>query len=398
MVSHKAHAINRRVDLLLSVARRCGETTLVASGPGETGPGLMPVRPYLNPTGLFRVLGLLSVKQLLDRYIYFPSINIRYALRAERKLRPLIERDFRSGKQVCLITCVPQHDLCLAGLRLKQRFERLQWIVDWQDLWSYDENYLNRIPDIYKKRLLAVEREVFKFADVNVTTNEFAKSILINHYQVPPNKVVAIHHHFSHDDLEPMAQSDKIPGTAVSGKAIKVGYLGNLFKPPKVPGEKVVQAFCRLSDKLGNIELHVFGNMTRRRRNSAKDNSCEAVIFHERTGHKKSLANIARCDFLLLVLGDLPNCRAIMHQKLPHYLMLGKPILAIVPEDSAVARIIHETSSGFVIPTDTEWDLPLVRIFNDYTRNEILFRPNREAIEAYNGNNISKKWQKLFCS
>jgi glycosyltransferase involved in cell wall biosynthesis len=286
----------------------------------------------------------------------------------------------------------------LAGLRLKQRFERLQWIVDWQDLWSYDENYLNRIPEIYKKRLLAAEREVFKFADVNVTTNEFAKSILINHYQVPPNKVVAIHHHFSHDDLEPMAQSDKISGTAVSGKAIKVGYLGNLFKPPKVPGEKVVQAFCRLSDKLGNIELHVFGDTTRRRRKSAKDNSCEAVIFHERTGHKKSLANIARCDFLLLVLGDLPNCRAIMHQKLPHYLMLGKPILAIVPEDSAVARIIHETSSGFVIPTETEWDLPLVRIFNDYARNEILFRPDREAIEAYNGKNISKKWQKLFCS
>jgi len=52
----------------------------------------------------------------------------------------------------------------------------------------------------------------------------------------------------------------------------------------------------------------------------------------------------------MLALSDSPNCNVILHSKLPHYLSLERPILALVPENSAVAEIVTETGTGYVIP------------------------------------------------
>lgn len=397
MVSHRCEVINKRVGMLLSLARRCGDVTLVCSGEDKIDEGLLSIKPYLNPTGIFRVIGLRAIKRKIDKYLYFPSTTILYSRRAERKLRDLIERDIRQGRQVCLITCVPHHDQCMAGLHLKQRFRQMHWIIDWQDLWSYDESYLNRIPDIYREKLISLEKSIFNSSDINVTTNEFARNVLINQYHVPPSRVVSISHHFSRDDVDSSVGPDKILVDDSSGRVIRIGYLGTLFKPPKVPGDKVVQTFRRLSETTGGkVELHVYGDMSRSKLKDEIGTNVGSIIFHKRTGHIESLKNIARCDFLLLVLEDLPNSRAIMHQKLPHYLLLGKPILAIVPEDSAVAQIVRETNSGFVIPSSDDWGSLLGKIFEHYAGKYFQYKPNMDAIEAYSQEFISKKWLSLI--
>src|SRR6266404_2725792 len=58
-------------------------------------------------------------------------------------------------------------------------------------------------------------------------------------------------------------------------------------------------------------------------------------------------------DALVLLLADLPNCREIMHAKLPFYLAAGRPIIAIVPEDSICAQIIKKCHAGWVISPST---------------------------------------------
>jgi hypothetical protein len=85
-----------------------------------------------------------------------------------------------------------------------------------------------------------------------------------------------------------------------------------------------------------------------------------------------------------------------MHQKLPHYFLLGKPILAIVPEDSAVAQIIHKTNSGCVVPVEGDWRKSLEEFFDAYSKGSFHYQPNVTAIEDYNWNNISKKWRKVI--
>ena len=118
--------------------------------------------------------------------------------------------------------------------------------------------------------------------------------------------------------------------------------------------------------------------------------------LHGKTSHIESLRRIARCEFLLLVLADLPNSEAVMSIKLPHYLLLQRPILAIVPERSAVADIIRETGSGYVIPARYDWGDALRKVLQDYLNGKNLPERNDRAIEECSWENISKQWMELI--
>jgi len=122
----------------------------------------------------------------------------------------------------------------------------------------------------------------------------------------------------------------------------------------------------------------------------------EGVLFlHGKASHEESLRKLGQCDYVLLALSDLPNCRAVMSIKLPHYLMLGHPILGIVPEQSATGEIIMKTGSGFVIPSDVDWGEALQQILSN---NKTNLQRNEKVIESYSWENISKQWLSVLGS
>ena len=194
------------------------------------------VGAYPNPLGLLRLVGLNKTKSFLERYIYFPSPTILYVWKVVKKLQKRIKRDLSKGNRVCLLTCVPPHDIALMGLHLKSVFPEINWIVDWQDLWSYDEYYFDRIPIIYKKKLLDLEKRIFLNCDTNVTTNLKAKTLVENYYNIPPHRVISINHHFYLPELDELKATVKTSFVSKVDRKINIGFLGNLFKPPKVPG------------------------------------------------------------------------------------------------------------------------------------------------------------------
>jgi len=122
----------------------------------------------------------------------------------------------------------------------------------------------------------------------------------------------------------------------------------------------------------------------------------DAVYVYGRVSHTESLRRISQCRFLLLLLADLPTCKAVMSIKLPQYLLLGLPILAIVPEASAIADIIRETGSGYVIPAGCDWGDGLKKVLQDYLNGNNLPERNNKAIEAYSWENISKQWMDVI--
>ncbi len=72
--------------------------------------------------------------------------------------------------------------------------------------------------------------------------------------------------------------------------------------------------------------------------------------------------------------------------------MLGKPILAMVPEKSFVANVIRETNTGFVIPPDENGVKKLAGILKKYKEDGIHLKINEDAVERYNWVRISQKW------
>ncbi len=354
------------------------------------------IRPYYNPLGLFRLIGLHQTKKNLERYLFFPSTQILYVRPAVKWLKNSIATDIRKNKSVIIITSLPPHDLSIIGLSLKIEFPEIYWIVDWQDLWSWDEYYSESAPKFYTNKLLNLEKEILTKCDVNVTTNVKAKAVLEKHYKIPPERIVSINHHFYQSDFPNNLQNFKNNYKFKIGTKIKIGFLGTLFKPPKVPGSKVVRAFTNIRKSKLNVELHIFGDNSKFAREAAINSKKYPVVLHSRTTHKQSLLNIAQCHFLLLALSDSPNSNVVMHSKLPHYLMLKKPILAIVPPNSFVAQLINKTGSGYVIAPESDWVPQIENIVKNYSNSEYNSQRNEKEIEKYSWNNISKCWLKVI--
>ncbi|MEE9344439.1 MAG: hypothetical protein V3U88_02410 [Methylococcales bacterium] len=396
-----------RVHKLLCLRPHFEKMVLVARGSHRIDQENLVLNPYPNPTGVFRLLGLNKLKSTIDKYLFFPSTNLLYVKRVEKIITCKIKKDLDQGMEVCLLTSVPPHDLCLLGLSLKNKFPSIKWIVDWRDLWSYDENYLLRVPRLYRGRLLRLEKRVFTHSDLNIVTNKYAKTVLESHFKVPPSRAVFINHHYCTKTLgSPSEQYDSLPSSPLSAmhakidanQLIKIGFLGQLFKPPRVPGLKLVKIINDLRKSGVNVELHIFGKVVDKVKQSLSTDSIHSVVFHENLTELQRVQKVAQCDYLLVLLEDLENSKAVMCLKLPQYLLMNKPIIGIVPNQSATADIINETATGYIIPVDGDWAKTLLRILTKPENMYKRFTPNRENIEIFNWENISKQWLEVLCN
>jgi len=306
-----------------------------------------------------------------------------------RRLARRIAADLTHGRQVTLITTAPPHALGLIGLYVKRRCPAVRWVMDWQDLWSYDENYYLRAPSVYRSRLRRLERMMLECADLNVTTNEVAESILAEHYGVPSQQLLHISHHFDRSDFDQAELRNSDPASGSAGP-VRIGFLGSLFKPPRVPGVELVEALEAMRASGIDVELHIHGAVGSELADQFVN--CGALCLHGRVSHEESVSRLAEYDYLLLLLADLPNCKAVMSIKLPHYMVVDRPILAIVPKQSAIARIVRETGTGLVIPVEEDWRSELREIVQSPGRGSRVPRRVPEAIEEFAWTRLSDRW------
>ena len=282
----------------------------------------------------------------------------------------------------------------MAGLQLKKRFPQIKWVVDWQDLWSYDENYFLIAPKVYRSRIKKVEAEILRNADANVTTNHYAKRVLEETYGA--NRVFAIHHHFSRPEGDG-PEGERPPNRGDAKRAIRIGFFGSLFKPPRVPGELFMDNIRALRRSGTDVELHVHGGIPDALTTRVDALRRDGIHLHGRTPHATGIALLGQYDYLLVLLADLPNSEAVMSIKLPHYMLAGRPILAVVPDQSAVAEIVRETGTGVVVPSGSDWAEPLKCVLQMRDGNGLPER-NEAAIERFSWARMSTEWLKVICA
>lgn len=346
------------------------------------------IKPLPNWTGFLRYLRLERLKRWLDRQIYFPSRNILFVVPARKKILKMASKDLAAGKRVTVFVAVPPHDFTELVVYLKNREPNIRVVLDWQDLWSYDETYLSSLPQRMHHKLRVLEAHAFRLADLNITSNEYAKQVVCERYGVPESKVMAINHHFDRYryDIEP----DYSGLNYVKG-AINIAFLGNLFKGRKVPGEKVLEAVDRAAEH-HPVHLHVIGDDSDEMLKCVSQLKNNCVTRYPGLPLEFASKKLAACDALLIVLGDLDNSKLVMHGKLPDYLSLQKPILAMVPEDSFVANVIRECSAGFILGAPEGVDSTLDAWMYDWLTGARKPLYNESAIAAYHWPNIEPRW------
>jgi glycosyltransferase involved in cell wall biosynthesis len=324
------------------------------------------VKPLPNPFGVLRTLGFHRLKRALDAVVYFPTRHRLYVVPVVNRLKSLIAADLARGKHVVVLTCTPPHALCVVGQKLKAKFPQIRWVIDWQDLWSYDAVYFDAVFSPYRARVKRLEHDLVLQSDLNVTTNGFAKRAVVDLHCVEPDKVTVINHHFDRRAVR------TVSGQGPSG-ARRIVFMGGMFKPPKVPGGKFLEALKAVRSRGVNVELHLYGRQgyefEKYRENAAE----YGLIYHGYVPRAEVPDELLKYDYQLLLLEDLPNSKLIMHLKLPEYLDAGVPIVAIVPTGSAVEEIVQRTGTGHVIAADSDWVQGLGALLQspaNITRNE----------------------------
>lgn len=395
VTGQRADSLGPRPRSLLRLRDRYDRVVLVTAGKQRADDHDLVIRPYPNPTAIFRVLKLPGIKRLIDSILFFPSTNILFVWAARSKLKVAIQRELSSGRDVCILTTIPPHPTSLIGLYLKKRFPKIRWIVDWRDLWTFDSYYLTRVPSLYRGGLARLEKKILESTDLNITTNPYAKRVLEDRYGVSPSRVVSIPHSFYPLDF-PRSNRDNVRQIESPAKPIQVGFLGTLFKPPKVPGDKVLAAFLSARGKGLNVNLHVIGSVEDSFRELSKYRADDWLVLRGNLSHADALREIAALDLLLAVQEDLPNSRAMMHAKLVDYLLVGLPILAIVPTVSAVADVVRGIGNGYVIPAESDWGEGLAHVLEEWSRTRAAPRRNESVVQNYNWEQISKRWEQAI--
>ena len=391
-----ASEASRRELQILRLREFFAKVVLIRQSSGNNFPyadaSTLLVRKPPNITGILNLIQLDQFKRRLDQ-LYFPSPTILYVKAAQRQLQAEIKKDFGRNRKVCLITPVPPHDLLVAGLYLKRKYPQIHWIVDWQDLWSYDEFYFSQVPKFMQNKVKVLEKEVFNTCDANVVTNDFAKTVLEEHHGISPKRIWVISHAYDRNGTN--YPQNSVP--QFKDGPIQIGFLGNLFKPPKVPGEEVLAALQYVKQSGIDLVFHIVGDKYLEKVTRKPVENFDWAVVHDFTTHDNSLRLVSNCDFLLVALADLPNSRAILHIKLPFYFMLGKLILALVPENSAVAEAIRHTGTGYVIHNPRTWGKSLVELFRRYKSDGSPLKRNQEAVDHYSWSIVSKQWLEVIC-
>ena len=349
------------------------------------------IEPYLNPFGILRWLRMHRLKDAIDSMFYFPTRNRLYVAPVVSSLKKLIANDLKQQRRVVVLTCAPPHALCLVGKKLKKDFPQIRWVIDWQDLWSYDESYFNQVFRLYRGRARRLEKALMFECDMNVTTNRFAKEAIEALCHVDPHKVSVINHHFDAVEHCPVAELRE-PLQALQTR--RIVFMGGMFKPPKVSGGKFLEALKTARAAGINVELHLYGSQGYEFERFRGREREYGFAFHGSIPHAQVHGELQKYDYQLLLLENLPNSKLIMHLKLPEYLRAEVPIIAIVPRGSAVEDIVQRTGTGHVIASDSDWAQGLGALLGAPSVPMIV--RDEEEIALFEWRNVERHWRRAL--
>jgi len=264
-----------------------------------------------------------------------------------------------------IISTGPPHSMHRIGFGLHKK-TKLPWIADFRDPWTnidfYKELNLSWLADKIHHRM---ERQIITQANavVSVTPtwcNELA--------QKNPKRIDLVHNGYDEDDY--------VEGTVELDKYFSLVHIGsiNAARNPKVLWKalgELANENAELRSKLkikfvGNVEAVVYEDIEQ----------YKLSAFVDRTGylsHNEAIAFQHKAQLLLLLINNTPNAGGILTGKLYEYMASTRPILAIGPTESDIARLLSETETGSIVDfEDVEgMKLTLLAFFERYKTGQL---------------------------
>ena len=398
LVSRFASEANRRLFRVLSLASHVLAPVVVQEKHSRNFRDIpnVTIGRGIRPGHILNLMGLRRLGASIDYRLYFPSPSMQFARRAARVLAPRIRRDFSEKRSVTVVTFIPPHDVLETGRLLKQSLPGIRWVIDCQILWALDEHYQQSIRPAFTTKMREFERSRLNAADCVIVESDGVKEEMQRLYHVPGDRVQTLANAYDDCDARPLPQRDWGGSTdSNSSRPFVLSFLGSCFKPPKVPGDRLLKALDFVVRCGIDLRLRVVGD-------KLLDRFPDRVAaFHwveriPRCAHEEAVRHLADSDALLLFLANTPWTRVLMHAKLPYYLASGIPIIAIVPQNSNTADIISRTGGGIVIDSCSDWGAELLKCLSDWNSRRQAIQRRPDEIARFAWSTIAPDWEKCL--
>lgn len=287
-----------------------------------------------------------------------------------------------------IITTGTPHSVHLIGKRIKKRFPEIPWLADlrdpWADLDMLDQFYTSAWA---KNRQRKLEYKVLTMANVVTTVSPTWAKELQAKTKTP---VHCITNGFDSDDFENFDYN-------ANNSAFVISHVGiiNSYRNPE-PLWSAMEELCNeIPGFKEKLKLQIIG-ITDAGLGKSLDKFPQLKDKTSVTGyisHEKVVEKYQNSSCLLLLLNNSKNSNGHIPGKFFEYLASGKPILAIAPERSDVAKIIRVNNFGFACPFNEKDTIKnaLLTIFKKEER-----KPAANVIDGYSRKSLTIKLASLL--
>lgn len=247
-----------------------------------------------------------------------------------------------------ILTTSPPHCVHWLGLALQRKY-KLPWVVDLRDGWL--DNAMFRpgfAPRYWIER--RIERGVVCRSNRILTATEPIRDALAGSYPTFSKKMIVLPNGFDPADFAGLVSRP----SAAHFDLVYVGSMGGARRPV----EPLLQATAQLLQETPGLaqvmRLRFVGSFGPTETQLVEQYALASVVTS--TGwveHRDAIQHVLNAHVLILISTEIEGGKEAIAGKVFEYLAAERPILALVPEDAAVSRLVCDAGIGVVaLPTE----------------------------------------------
>lgn len=227
-------------------------------------------------------------------------------------------------------------------------------VLDFRDAWS-NNPYLPRIAPLQQHLSRALERFCMQHADGFIFVNPALHADYQERFPVVnQHSNITIRNGYDPDDFAELNIENRSP----SSLPFRLGIMGTVYSQGNRP-ISLLKAINELQQENTDLEkqfkLVFLGKWSSDFLEQVNDFHLPGIVqFHSYLPHRAALQTAAGFNALALAIESrFPGAAQVTPGRIYEYLSLRKPILAMCPLESDVARLVRECHAGEVVP-DTD--------------------------------------------
>lgn len=267
----------------------------------------------------------------------------------------------------------------LAAMKLKTK-TNLPWVAEFRDPWFHNLIIWKYLKDkswswwywYNLRRTKKLTEKILKKADLVVVESPMHGELLIKDFGVEKNRVVPYGMGYETDFSFQSNQSNQYDQYDQSENCLitfprkpVIGFVGFIYYGYEDAVKNLTLALRELEKRGYTFSLISVGDTSSQFSKFAREAGLKSFLPIDRVSLPLALSLMREMDFGLVC--TFVEHKSHINSKIWEYLEAGLSIVAIVPKDGAMAKIIEAGACGYILPYDADGMIPILeKIFGDY--------------------------------